>query len=88
MSLNEESLNTLFAEVETIVNSRPMVVETITDVNSEVAISPSHILTMKSKVEFQHLVCLVNQICIAEGDGGGSSTSVMNFGVSGKKNFW
>ena len=50
MSLDEESLSTLFVEVEAIVNSRPMVVETINDVNSEVAISPSHILTMKSKV--------------------------------------
>ena len=50
MSLDEESLSTLFAEVEAIVNSRPMVVQTINDVNSEVALSPSHILTMKSKV--------------------------------------
>ena len=50
MSLNEESLSTLFAEVKAIVNSRPMVVKTINDVNNDVAISPSHILTMKSKV--------------------------------------
>ena len=48
-SLDEESLNTLFTEVEAIVNSRPLVVET-NDVNSEVALSPSHLLTMKSKV--------------------------------------
>ena len=39
----------LFAEVEGIINSRPMVVETINNVNSEVVISTSHILTMKSK---------------------------------------
>ena len=50
ISLDEESLTTLCAEVEAIVNLRPMVVVTINDVNSEVAISPSHILTMKSKV--------------------------------------
>ena len=49
-SLDEESLNTLFTEVEAIVNSRPLVVETINDVNSEVALSPSHLLAMKSKV--------------------------------------
>ena len=49
MSLNEKSLSTLFAEVGAIVNSRPIVVETINDVNSKVALSPSHILTMKSK---------------------------------------
>ena len=50
VSLDEESLNTLFVEVEGIVNSRPLVVETINDVNSQAALSPSHILTMKSKV--------------------------------------
>ena len=49
MNLDEESLSILFAEVEAIVNLRPMVVETINDVNSEVALSPSHILTLKSK---------------------------------------
>ena len=49
-SLDEESLNTLFTEVEAIANSRLLVVETINDVNSEVALSPSHLLTMKSKV--------------------------------------
>ena len=50
MSLDKESLSTLFTEVEAIFNSRPMVVEKIDDVKSEVVISPSHILTMKSKV--------------------------------------
>ena len=34
MRLNEESLSTLFAEVEAIVNSRLMVVETINNVKS------------------------------------------------------
>ena len=84
MSLDEESLSTLSTEVEAIVNSRPMVVETITDVNSEVAISPSHILTMKSKVVMPPPVRLY-QICIAEGDGEASNTSVINFGVGGEK---
>ena len=50
MSFNEHSLSTLSSEVEDIGNSRPVVVETINDVNSEVAISPSYILTMKSEV--------------------------------------
>ena len=50
ISHDKESLSTLFAEVEANVNSRPMMVETINNVNSEVKISPSHILTMKSKV--------------------------------------
>ena len=50
MSLDEKLVSILFAEVEAIVNSRPMVVETINNVNSEVAMSPRHILTVKSKV--------------------------------------
>ena len=49
-SLDDESLNTLFTEVEAIVNSRPLVVETINDANSEVVLSPTNLLTMKSKV--------------------------------------
>ena len=50
MNLDEESLSTLFTEIEAIVNSRPMVVKTINDVNNKVAISSRHILAMKSKV--------------------------------------
>ena len=49
-SLDEESLNTLFIDVEGIANSIPLVVEAINDVNSQAALLPSHILTMKSKV--------------------------------------
>lgn len=47
-SLNEESLATLFVEVEDTITSKSLTVETI-NVNSEVALSPSHILTMKYK---------------------------------------
>ena len=49
-SLDEKSLNKLFVEAKGIVNSRLLVVETTNVVNSQVALSPSHILTMKSKV--------------------------------------
>ena len=49
-SLDEESLNTMFAEVEGIVNPRPLVVKTINNVNKQAALSPRHIITMKSKV--------------------------------------
>ena len=49
-SLDEESLNTLFVEVKAIINSIPLIAETINDANSEVALSPSYLLTMKSKV--------------------------------------
>ena len=49
-SLDDESLQTLMAETECIVNSRPLTVETISDANSEIPISPSNLLTMKTKV--------------------------------------
>ena len=48
-SLYRESLNTLFVEVKGVVNSRPLVVEAINDVNSQASLSQSHILTMKLK---------------------------------------
>ena len=43
-SLDEKLLNTLLVEVEDIVNSRPLVVETINDVNSQAALLPSHMV--------------------------------------------
>ena len=49
-SLNDESLRTLFAETEAILNSRPLTVETLGDVKSEQPLSPNNILTMKTKV--------------------------------------
>ena len=49
-NLNDEALNTLMIEVETIVNSRPLTIETIADATSEAAASPSNLLTMKSEV--------------------------------------
>ena len=49
-SLDDESLRTLMTEAEAVVNSRPLTVETISDVTSPVAISPSNLLTMKSNV--------------------------------------
>ena len=49
-SLNGEGLRTLAAETETIINSRSLTVESLSDVNSEIPLSPSHLLTMKSDV--------------------------------------
>ena len=49
-SLNDESLRTLFAETEAILNSRPLTVETLGDVKSEQPLSSNNILTMKTKV--------------------------------------
>ena len=49
-SLNDEGLRTLVAETEAIINSRPLTVESLSDVNSEIPLSPSNLLTMKSDV--------------------------------------
>lgn len=47
--LNDESLHTLFVEVEAIVDSRPLTTETLTDEKVE-TLTPNHLLTMKSRV--------------------------------------
>ena len=49
-SLNDESIRTLMAEVELIINLRPLTVETISDSKSEIPLSPSNLLTMKTSV--------------------------------------
>lgn len=49
-SLNEESLHTILTDVESIVNSRTLAVETLSDPNSIAPISPMTLLTMKSKI--------------------------------------
>ena len=49
-SLNDESLRTLMAEVELIINLRPLTVETIGDSKREILLSPSNLLTMKTTV--------------------------------------
>ena len=49
-SLDDESLGTLITEVEGILNSRPLTVDTLSDPASYKPLSPMNILTMKSKV--------------------------------------
>ena len=49
-SLDDESLTTLMREVEGILTSRPLTVETINDPTSFQPFSPINLLTMKSKV--------------------------------------
>ena len=48
--LKDESLHTLMTEVDAIVNSGPLTVETISDPQSLTPLSPSNLLTMKSRV--------------------------------------
>ena len=48
--LNDENFRTLLAETEGIINSRLLRVETLSDVNSQIPLSPSNILTQKTSV--------------------------------------
>ena len=50
--LNDESLRTLMAETEAIINSRPLTVDTLNDANSPLPLSPMQLLTLKSDVVF------------------------------------
>ena len=47
---DEESLLTLVAEIEGILNSGPLTVETISDPTIDLLLAPLNILTMKLKV--------------------------------------
>ena len=49
-SLNDESLRKLMVEIELVINSRPLTAETISDSKSEIPLSPSNLLTMKTSV--------------------------------------
>ena len=49
-SLNYESLQTFLAEVEAIVNTRPIISESLLDVHSPVPVCPVQLLTMKPRV--------------------------------------
>ena len=49
-AVDEDSLLRLMDDTEGILNSRHLIVETISDLTSELPLSPANILTMKSKV--------------------------------------
>lgn len=49
-SLNDESFRTLMADVERNMDSKPLTAETLSDVTSHKPLSPSDLLTTKSKV--------------------------------------
>ena len=49
-SLDGESLQTLLCEVEAVVNSRPLTTETLSDTLSPLALTPSKLLTGKTKL--------------------------------------
>ena len=80
--LNDECLQTLFVEVEAIVNSRPLTVDSLNDESAE-PLTPNHILTMKTKVVlpppgvFQKADILQEEVACgpAPGIDGGKNTS-------------
>ena len=49
-SLDEKSLATLMAETEGILNSRRLTTDSISNPTSTLPLSPSNLLTMKSKI--------------------------------------
>ena len=49
-NLNDESLRTLLCEGEAVVNSRPLTIETLSDPLSPLPLSPSTLLTGKTKL--------------------------------------
>ena len=53
-SFNDESLRTFLAEVEAIVNTRPITSESLSDVHSPVPLCPMQLLTVKSRVVMPH----------------------------------
>ena len=48
--LDDESFRTLMCEVESIVNSRPLIVDNLNDPHYLSPLTPNHLLTMKTKV--------------------------------------
>ena len=48
--LKDEGLRIPVAEIEAIIKSRPLTLESLSDVNNEILLSPSNLLTMKSDV--------------------------------------
>ena len=88
-SLDEESLLTLVTETGGILNSRPLATETIIGPTSDILLSPSNILTMKSKViyaairEFQQ-----TRLILSLRDGVVFNTSQMSFGHAREMSFF
>ena len=49
-SLIDQNFSTQLSEIEGAINSRPPTVETLSDVNSQIPLSPSNLLTQKTSV--------------------------------------
>ena len=85
-SLNEEGLRTIVAETEAITYSRPLTVKSLSDINSEIPLSPSNLLNMKSDVNMLPQECSIDQTCTHVDDGDECNILLGNFGPVEKKN--
>ena len=88
-SLKEWSHRTLVAEVEAIVNSRPLTIETLSHPTNPMPLSPANLSTSKTKVppgSYHHLVTSINLIFTADFDGEGLNILRTNFGRDGRTN--
>ena len=84
-NLGDKSLHTFLVDVETIVNSRPITIATISDVKSDIPFSPAHLLTMISKVILPSLDAFHQLICTIESAAEEFNILQMNFGRDGAK---
>ena len=82
--LHEESFQTLIVEVENVINSRPLTVESINDSISLIPISPMTLLTHKSFILF--LARFAMLIYTVENIGVAFNISSTNFGNVGARN--
>ena len=79
---------TLLVEVESIINSRPLTVETITDMGSEAPLCPKNLLTMKTNVVLPTPGIFSHPDLYSCRRWQESNTLPMNFGIIGKRSFW
>ena len=87
-SLNDESLRTLLCEAEAVVNSRPLTTETLSDPLSPLPLSPSTLLTGKTKLILPLQESFNEKILTANVDGGAYSILLTNSGIDGVKNIF
>ena len=72
--MKDESLYTLITEVEAVGNSQPLTVETISDPQSLTPLSPSNLLTMKSRLVMPPPGSFVRPDLYNRGNGEGCNT--------------
>ena len=64
--LNNEAMRTLTADVKPIFNSKPLVVDILSDIKSQIPLSLS--ICLQLVLLFLHLVFSSNETCISEED--------------------